>query len=124
MTSEPCLLVVEDHDELRTAVADLLTAAGYTVRTARNADEACVVLESMPRPCLVLWDPVSVRTSLSLLARRAFEGIRIATLPIGIALAHHGIGGDGPEFKKKLTSHAALFSVVRDHCADPVPVPV
>jgi CheY-like chemotaxis protein len=120
MAAEPCLLVVEDHDELRTVVAELLVAAGYTVRTARNADEACIELENMPRPCLVLWDPVSNRTSLSLLARHAFEGLHIATLPIGIAIDGDNAVSGLPELRKRLTSHAALLSVVRDHCPEPV----
>src|SRR6185295_7563355 len=79
------VLVVEDHDELRSAIAAILVRAGYVVRSARDAEEAVAELSAMDRPCLVLWDPVSSRISLSLLAQAAFEGLRIATIPVGIA---------------------------------------
>jgi hypothetical protein len=113
----PCLLLVEDHDELRSTIAALLIRAGYTVRTARDAQEAHDVISSMPRPCLVLWDPVSVRLSLSLITQAAFDGIRIATIPVGITPADEG--SSVPGFTKRLTSSSALMSIVKEHCSEP-----
>jgi two-component system chemotaxis response regulator CheY len=113
------VLVVEDHDELRLAIAALLVRAGYVVSTARDAEEAVAELASMARPCLVLWDPVSSRMSLSLLSQVAFDGIRIATIPVGIAPAAAGQEAATPGYTKKLTSRQALLSVVREHCPDP-----
>ncbi len=114
----PSLLIVEDHDEVRNAIAALLTRAGYLVRTARDAEEALVAIASMPRPCLVLWDPVSHRMSLSLIAQAAFEGIHIATIPVGIAPAEPDIAA-AQAFTKRLTSPHALMSIVKEHCPAP-----
>jgi CheY-like chemotaxis protein len=114
----PSLLVVEDHDELRVVVEKLLTAAGYVVRSARDVAEALVVLRTMPRPCLVLWDPVSYRMSLSLLAQAALHGIHIATIPVGIAPAQGKVSGPFPGFTKRLTSNHALMTIVKEHCPD------
>jgi CheY-like chemotaxis protein len=111
------VLIVEDHDELRYAIAALLVRAGYLVRTASDAEEAVVELASMPRPCLVLWDPVSHRMSLSLVAQSCFEGIHIATIPVGIAPAAAGFDTAAGGYTKRLTSHHALMSIVRDHCS-------
>src|SRR5689334_11906724 len=102
------VLVVEDHDELRFAIAAILVRAGYVVRAARDADEAVIELASMDRPCLVLWDPVSARMSLSLLTRAAFEGLRIATIPVGIAPSEGGLDTAPAGYSKKLTSQQAL----------------
>jgi CheY-like chemotaxis protein len=108
------LLVVEDHDELRAVIETLLRKAGYNVWSARNASEALEALHAMPRPCLVLWDPVTYRMSLSLLAESALDGIQVATIPIGIAPSTESGSADG--FIKRLTSQAALLSIVREHC--------
>jgi len=112
------LLIVEDHDELRTVIEELLVAAGYIVRSARDPAEALVVLQTMPRPCLVLWDPVSYRTSLSLLAQAPLDGIHIATIPIGIAPVRGNSTGSLPGFTKRLTSNLALMTIVKEHCPE------
>src|SRR2546430_1766787 len=107
----PSLLVVEDHEELRVVIEKLLIAAGYVVRSARDVTEALAVLQTMPRPCLVLWDPVSNRMSLSLLAQAALDGIHIATIPVGIAPAQGEALRSLPGFTKRLTSNDALMSI-------------
>jgi CheY-like chemotaxis protein len=118
----PSVLVVEDHDELRFTIAAILVRAGYTVRTATDADDAVAELATMPRPCIVLWDPVSSRMSMSLLAQVAFEGIHIATIPVGIAPAETGLETAAGGYTKRLTSHQALLSLVRAHCPEPQPI--
>jgi DNA-binding NtrC family response regulator len=111
------VLLVEDHDDLRSAIAALLTRSGYSVQTARNPDEALEALSSMPTPCLILWDPVSLRPSLALMTRAAFAGIDIATIPVGVAPVDTGAESTMPGFTKKLTSPSALMSIVKDHCS-------
>ena len=93
----------------------MLVAAGYVVRCARDAAEALVVLQTMPRPCLVLWDPMSHLMSLSLLAQTALHGIHIATIPIGIAPVRGSVSGSRPGFTKRLTSNRALMTIVKEH---------
>src|SRR6185436_7072906 len=110
----PSLLIIEDHDELRLVVEKLLTAAGYIVRSARDVAEALDVLMTMDRPCLVLWDPVSHRMSLSLLTQAAFDGIHIATIPVGIAPAEAGFETASGTYSKRLTSHHALLTIVKE----------
>jgi DNA-binding NtrC family response regulator len=111
------VLVIEDHEELRDAICALLVRSGYAVRTADDAEDAVLELASIERPCLVLWDPVSRRMSLSLLAQVAFDGIHIAILPIGIAPSAGTRESRSPGYTKKLTSQNALMSIVKEHCA-------
>jgi CheY-like chemotaxis protein len=53
----PTILVVEDDPAVREVVADLLTAAGYAVRTAADGRAALAAVEAA-RPDLVLCDVV------------------------------------------------------------------
>jgi CheY-like chemotaxis protein len=110
----PCLLIIEDHDGLRSELAELLTSAGYAVTATRNGEEAHAALASMPRPCLVLWDPVRDPMD-SPLAVDTFGGIHIATIPVSIAPATPGAALG---FTKRLTSREVVLHVVRDHCGD------
>ncbi|MCU1282513.1 MAG: response regulator [bacterium] len=50
------VLVVDDDDDIRECVANALTDEGYVVITASDGREAIAVLESTPRPCVVLLD--------------------------------------------------------------------
>jgi CheY-like chemotaxis protein len=49
-------LVVEDDIFIRTDMAELLTAEGYRVLQAANADEAVRVLENCPQVAMVFTD--------------------------------------------------------------------
>ena len=40
MRGSKCVLVVEDHEDIRRAVAELLSVEGYAVATAANGKEA------------------------------------------------------------------------------------
>jgi CheY-like chemotaxis protein len=50
------ILVVEDEEDIREAVSDLLQLEGYAVETASNGQEALQVLEGPSDPCLILLD--------------------------------------------------------------------
>ena len=50
------ILVVEDEQDIREAVSDLLEMEGYAVATACNGQEALRVLDGPADPCLILLD--------------------------------------------------------------------
>ncbi|HEY8210703.1 MAG TPA: response regulator [Myxococcaceae bacterium] len=57
MTSEPVVLVVEDEEESRETLRELLEFEGHRVQVAINGKEALDLLESMGAPpCIVLLD--------------------------------------------------------------------
>jgi CheY-like chemotaxis protein len=109
------VLIVEDHAELRGAIKALLEHAGYTVSCAEDAEQALKMLDWLPRPCMVLWDPVALRLSVSVMTRAAREGIYVATIPVGVASAHAG-DESPPRFLRRLTSPEAIVSIVKEHC--------
>jgi len=79
------LLVVEDEEASRTALAEALRAWGYGVTTAADGREALLALASLPRPCAVVLDlsmPVMDGASLVRLLRQqgALEGVGLVAL--------------------------------------------
>jgi CheY-like chemotaxis protein len=50
------ILIVEDHDDTREALAAVLLAHGYAVETAENGRDALTKLRAGLRPCLILTD--------------------------------------------------------------------
>jgi DNA-binding NarL/FixJ family response regulator len=111
------IMVIEDERELTQAIRTLLERAGYSVQCAADADEALRLLRSTPRPCLLLWDPLTLRVCLNVLSESALRGVHVATLPIGVApLRAHRSGGAEPMVTKRLTSEEAVLNIVRAHC--------
>jgi CheY-like chemotaxis protein len=109
------VLVVEDHDELRSTLQNMLTQEGYDVHCAANVDDAIATLNAMPPPCLVLWDPITLPMSAAIVVRTARQGILVATIPVGITSTGQAADGS-PIIAKRLTSRDAILSVVREHC--------
>jgi DNA-binding response OmpR family regulator len=109
------VLVVEDHDELRTFIERMLSKRGYDVRCAATIEAAVVTLSEMPTPCLVLFDPITLPMSGLLLTQAGRRGVHVATIPVGITSAGQTADGS-PILTKKLTSLNAILSVLREHC--------
>ena len=49
-------LLVEDHDDLREAEAELLRLDGYQIDEAADGEQALHAMRTRPSPCLVLLD--------------------------------------------------------------------
>jgi CheY-like chemotaxis protein len=56
MAERGYILVVDDDDDIRTALAEVLRDEGHEVRCAANGREALALLRSSAPPCLVLLD--------------------------------------------------------------------
>lgn len=50
------VLVVEDDEDIRNVIVDLLESEGYHTESASNGQEALDVLHEISKPCLVLLD--------------------------------------------------------------------
>jgi CheY-like chemotaxis protein len=50
------VLIVEDDNEIRELVAEMLADCGYAVLTASNGQEALDCLKACARPCVILLD--------------------------------------------------------------------
>src|SRR4051794_24843048 len=56
MTPDALVLIVEDDEDIRTDLADLLALSGYRTATAANGQEALGYLTSFPLPHLIVLD--------------------------------------------------------------------
>src|SRR5262245_12789256 len=76
------VLVVDDDDACREALADILQAEGYQVSLARHGGEGLALLSSGPRPGLVLLDLLMPNTNgWEFLARACMNTTRGARSP-------------------------------------------
>src|SRR5260221_12447303 len=118
LTIRPIVVLIEDHAELRHTVSSLLEPAGYQVRCASDTDEVIELLQSAPRPCLLLWDPLTLRMSRRLLQESALQGVHLATLPISVSTCGDAdvAAGSVPAVKERLTTVDAVVTSVRDNC--------
>jgi CheY-like chemotaxis protein len=56
MATSGYILIVEDDDDIREALSQILELEGYAVRGAANGQEALNVIDKEPVPCLILLD--------------------------------------------------------------------
>lgn len=58
MSGRTTVVVVEDEDDLRECLREVLEDAGYAVRTAADGREGLSRIAEAPRPCVVVLDLV------------------------------------------------------------------
>jgi CheY-like chemotaxis protein len=109
------VLVVEDQADLRSFVKGLLESEGYEVHCAETPHEALELLQRIARPCILLWDALTPRDSLSMLDEAVLIGVHVATLPVSLP-SPRTAGSSGNDASKRLTSKEAVLSVVREYC--------
>ncbi len=115
------LLIVEDDADTRELLGELLSAEGYSVRTAADGAEALALMADGPLPALILLDvmmPVCDGIEF-LLARRTRP--RLAEPPVlvltGMGEDIEGLEGDGLGVRgvlRKPFRPEKLFSMVRE----------
>jgi CheY-like chemotaxis protein len=85
------ILVVEDHDSVRTALTKLLSSTGYDVMEAPNGSDALAQLASGPRPDLIVLDlmmPVMDGWEFMKRQRRDWHLCTIPTIVVSGASSH------------------------------------
>jgi CheY-like chemotaxis protein len=110
-------LVVEDQADIRDRLRVILEVAGYVVRTADDPQTAMDRLRRLPRPCLVLWDAVTPRQSLTMVDQATLEGVYVASLPVSVSSVH--LARTPQAVTKRLTREDAVLRIVREHCPLP-----
>jgi CheY-like chemotaxis protein len=114
------ILIVEDDDDIRTTLQDILEDEGYPTAAAANGQDALDQLQCIDRPpCLILLDlmmPVmSGREFLSVLRGDDM----LAPIPVVVvsAWAAEARGTPGVQgFIRKPVDLSLLFDVVRRYC--------
>ena len=96
------ILVVEDDDDIREGVCDILRHEGYEVREAEHGKRALELLETMAgKPCLVLLDLMMPIMNGPELLQVLEETHRLASLPVVVVSA-----GGSPDDARREEVHA------------------
>jgi CheY-like chemotaxis protein len=130
MTNLPCpasVLVVEDHDDIRQAIGEILEDEGYDVALAEDGARALELLEGLARPCLLLVDLIMPGVDGWQLLGALAQDDRLATIPVVVmsAAADPKTAQVHPTLKKPIDLDI-LLRIVRDHCCghrNPGPAP-
>ena len=104
------VLIVEDDDDLRQAIADVLEDEGHMVRTARNGREALDYLNAHPAPCMILLDLMMPVMTGDQFRSAQLADPALASVPVVVMSASN----DGAQRAETLKAQAYL--------AKPVPV--
>lgn len=117
----PCVLVVDDDDALREAVADAIADAGYLVDQAENGR---VALDKMraSSPCLVLLDlMMPVMDGWEVVAEMDTDPT-LAAVPVCIVTAQDRITPPRNTcFLRKPVSLTSLLQTVEQYCKPATP---
>jgi len=116
-----CILVVEDHEENRRIMRDLLTSAGYEMIEAVTGEDG-VTLAERERPDLILMDIQLPGIDGYETTRRIKTNPALRAIPI-IAVTSYALSGDDVKAREagcndyvtKPFSPRALLAKIREH---------
>ena len=115
------ILLVEDNEDIREALAETLRDSGYDVSEAANGKEALDHLASLSDgPCLVLLDLMMPVMSGPELLKLMQENQRLASLPV-IVLSAAGQPENAPtakRFIRKPPDQELLLKLIEEYCRD------
>ena len=80
-TSMPCVLIVEDDDDVREFMQLLVSTSGYETMTARDGQEALAKMRQR-KPCLVLLDLQMPRMDGWEFRERQLQDVTLKQIPV------------------------------------------
>ena len=113
------VLIIEDDDDLREMMDQLLTLEGYQPETASNGKEALDFLHGGGRPDLILLDLMMPVMDGWEFRRRQREDPQLSKLPVVILSAldqSRAAELGGAAFLKKPLDFDRLLELVRSYC--------
>jgi CheY-like chemotaxis protein len=113
------VLIVEDDEDLREMMAQLLTLEGFETATASNGREALEYLHRSDRPDVILLDLMMPVMDGWEFRRRQQADPSLAPVPVIVLSAlDHGRASnlEATAFLKKPLDFDRLVSLVRTHC--------
>lgn len=117
----PCVLIVDDHADIRETLAEILEGAGYSVATAANGVEALAFLRENPLPGLILLDLMMPVMDGREFRHRMLEDPTYAEIPIAIISGadtneQKGYSLEAVGYFVKPVAMDPLLQMVERHC--------
>ena len=113
------VLIVEDDDDLRDMMAQMLTIDGFNAATAANGREALEYLHSTGKPNVILLDLMMPVMDGWEFRRQQKADPELAPVPVIVLSAldpPRAATVDADAFLKKPLDFERLLELVRDHC--------
>lgn len=112
------ILVVEDDDDIRSAIVDLLETEGYKTEAAVNGKDALEKLTNMNKPCLVLLDMMMPIMNGRQFLDTVMKDSQLAPIPVLIvsAVADKANTEGSVGFLKKPIDIDVVLNVVAQYC--------
>lgn len=121
MSKENCcqsILVVEDDEDIRSALIELLESEGYEAHEASNGKEALDTLHEIPKPCLVLLDMMMPIMNGRQFLDEVMKDSKLAPIPVLIvsAVADKTNTEGSVGFLKKPIDIDVILKLVSQYC--------
>lgn len=111
------VLIIEDDEDIRAAMAELLEGEGFEVAVASNGQEGLEVLSQMSAPCLVLLDLMMPVMNGEDFLRHVRQNPALDSTPVVIVTASGRTPLPGTQgILKKPFEISDLFATVIAHC--------
>jgi CheY-like chemotaxis protein len=117
-TENRCVLVVDDEEDIREAMAGILEDEGYCTRQAGNGAAALVEARLLPHPNAILLDLMMPVMSGWEFRERQLADPEIAGIPVILVSAGDGRGFEANATLGKPFPIDALLSTVERACFD------
>jgi two-component system response regulator MprA len=115
------VLVVEDHDDIRELMVEILRDAGYHVVAAADGIEAFDRLRAGPLPCLILLDMLMPRKNglqfrTEQMQDPSFAGIPVVAYSSDRGMRPKALALGAVAFFEKPIDEEKLLGVLRRYC--------
>lgn len=116
------ILIVEDDEDIRETLGELIHGEGYTVTTAEDGEKALKSLETGTLPDLILVDLMMPKMSGKEFIKKAREILKVKNIPIVVMSALNTNEAKTSELDvaghlKKPLAIDELFSIMHRYCA-------
>ena len=116
MAKQPWILIVDDDDDVKQMLAELLVTEGYDVEVAANGAEAIDMLERADRPCAVILDLLMPGVVGQELIEFLRSDERLAEIPLAIVSGSPHLAPAGHRVFTKPVPARALLEFIRARC--------
>lgn len=118
--SHPTVLLVDDNDDIRDGLTQLIRAEGYHVETARDGREALEKLRDV-HPCIILLDLMMPDMSgydfrQAQLADDALRDVPVVVYSAAYDIREAAARLQAAAFAEKPIVVSRLMALIREHC--------
>lgn len=117
---KPCktVLIIEDDEDIRDTLAEMIRLERFEVRTAANGKEGLEILGAIERPCLILLDLMMPILNGWEFRELQIENAVLASIPVVVvSAATEGMENLKAEgYIKKPVEMEALMRTIRKYC--------